>query len=214
MNDLDRHFAHVNGQVRKHRIVQKGICGLGTNDAHWRVQWYEGKQLISADPAHAVWKSLLQRCEVGGVLQIKRPTYVGCGVCDAWCSYLDFTSWWRDNQVDGWCLDKDLVVFGNKQYGPDTCIFVPNWVNTFTVDRGGARGRYPIGVHKQGRKYEAQVSNTITKINERLGFFRTPEAAHEAWQTRKLELALERKPDMDAIDPRIYTTVVQKIVSA
>ena len=42
----------------------------------------------------------------------------------------------------------------------------------------------------------------------------TPEAARDAWLKCKLELADQLKPDMDAIDPRIYNNVVAIIKAA
>ena len=50
---------------------------------------------------------------------------------------------------------------------------------------------YPIGVslYKRTGRYQAQCENPFTGKNENLGYFSTPEEAHEAWRKRKHELA-------------------------
>jgi len=61
-----------------------------------------------------------------------------------WLSFMRFREWWTENHVDGWQLDKDLLVLNNKTYSPDACIYIPQWLNKFTVDAAAARGLLPI----------------------------------------------------------------------
>lgn len=44
-----------------------------------------------------------------------------------------------------------------------------------------------------------------------LGLFGSPEEAYCAWVNAKLDIALNRKPEMDDIDERIYPRVVEII---
>ena len=92
---------------------------------------------------------------------------------------------------DGKCLDKDIIVPGNKLYSPETCAFVLNETNLFVTARDASRGDYPIGVHlhKPTGKYQARCNNPFTGKRENLGYFSTPEEAHEAWRKRKHDLA-------------------------
>ena len=62
--------------------------------------------------------------------------------------------------------------------------------------------------------YQSNCSNPITGRQHRLGYFTAPEEAYEAWIKRKLELAAHLKPEMDAIDQRIYPNVVTIIKAA
>ena len=91
----------------------------------------------------------------------------------------------------GKCLDKDIIVPGSKLYSPETCAFVLPATNLFVIARDASRGEYPIGVHllKRTGKYRASCGNPFTGKNEHLGYFSTPEEAHEAWRKRKHELA-------------------------
>ena len=91
----------------------------------------------------------------------------------------------------GKSLDKDIIAPGSKLYSPDTCAFVLPATNLFVTARDASRGGYPVGVslHKRVGKYQAQCGNPFTGKNENLGYFSTPEDAHEAWRERKHELA-------------------------
>jgi hypothetical protein len=63
--------------------------------------------------------------------------------------------------------------------------------NSFVVARDACRGEYPIGVslYKPTGKYIASCGNPFTGKLEHLGYFSTPEEAHEGWRKRKHELA-------------------------
>ena len=187
---------------------RKLLFGIGANDASYtKSPMVNGKMI--GDPAYIAWSRMLQRA-YDPKYHARYPTYVGVTVCKEWHSFSAFRAWWLDNYRDGYSLDKDLLVISNREYAPGACIYVPQWLNTFTVDCGASRGEFPIGVylHKPSGKYQSQCGNPTTGKNRSLGCFTTPEAAHEAWLKRKLELAYQLKPEMDAIDQRIYPNVV------
>ena len=190
-----------------------GVYGVGVNDANYCTQpRMEGKQVRC--PAYRAWANMLRRA-YSAKFHAKNTTYSGVTVCEDWHSFMSFRKWWLDKQVDGLYLDKDLLSDA-ACYSPDTCLFVPAWLNTFTIDCGSARGVYPIGVclHKLRGRFEAMCRNPMSKKLEHLGYFHTPEEAHLAWRTRKLELALDLKPKMDEIDQRIYQRVCEIISNA
>ena len=91
----------------------------------------------------------------------------------------------------GKSLDKDIISPGSKLYSPDTCAFVLKATNNFVIASDASRGEYPTGVYlsKPTGKYLAQCNNPFTRKQESLGYFLTPEEAHEAWRKRKHELA-------------------------
>ena len=187
---------------------RKPLYGIGVNDADYMTNPMANGVMLW-DPAYIAWASMIQRA-YDQKLHEKRPTYVGVTVCKEWHSFSAFREWWLANHRDGFQCDKDLLSVGNREYSPDTCIYVPRWLNTFTTDHGASRGELPIGVClcKQTGKYMAQCRNPITGKNHHLGRFSTPEAAHDTWLKYKLSLADQLKPEMDAIDQRIYPNVV------
>ena len=185
---------------------------VGINDADYTTApMVNGKQI--EDPAYKAWVSMLQRA-YDQKFHEKQPTYSDVTVCKDWHSFSAFRAWWLGNYREGFSLDKDLLIPGNREYGPDACIYVPQSLNAFTIDCGASRGELPIGVclHKPTGKYMAQCNNTITGRHRHLGSFTTPEEAHEAWLNFKLELAAQLKPVMDYIDKRIYNNVRTLII--
>ena len=186
---------------------RKPVHGVGTNDAHYMTTPTVNGAMLW-DPAYRAWASMMQRA-YDKKFHEKQQTYSDVTVCKDWHSFSAFRAWWLDNYKEGWELDKDLLVPGNREYGPDTCIYIPSRLNAFTIDRSASRGEFPIGVHihKPTGKYIAQCNNPITGKRRYLGDFTTAEEAHEAWLNYKLQLADQLKPVMDYIDKRIYNNV-------
>lgn len=163
--------------------------------------------------AYNAWNALRLRCLDGGYKQSHKPTYVGCAVDPEWFIFSAFFDWWSARYFDGCAVDKDLLIVGNKIYGPNTCVLVPLWLNNFTTVNASARN-HGLGVtaRKSGR-FQASVNHPKTKKLEHLGTFQTAEQAHTAWLTRKLEIAAELKDEIEAVHVGLYDCVVAKIKS-
>ena len=93
-------------------------------------------------------------------------------------------------------LDKDLLVYKNKIYSPETCCFISHTLNTYLRSSNKTRGIYPIGVsyhtnpkmiNPSKHPYVATISNKGKTV--RLGYYLTPEEAHKAWQKAKIKQA-------------------------
>jgi hypothetical protein len=90
---------------------------------------------------------------------------------------------------EGKQLDKDILIRGNKIYGPETCVFVDSKVNNFIIERTASRGEYHIGVSLLNGKYRASCSDPTVGKNSILGYYDTPEEAHQVWLKEKLRIA-------------------------
>ena len=191
------------------RKVERLVYGIGVNDADYVVRSTINGRRVKC-PAYMSWGNMLKRC-YSEKYHHGHPTYIGVKVCDEWLSFMAFRKWWIENQVDGWHLDKD-VLSDDSIYSPETCIFLPVWLNSFTIDSGAARGEWPIGVSFGRRRgeFESRCRHPFGK-NEFLGYFSTPDEAHAAWLARKLEIAHELKHLMDDIDARIFPRVIEII---
>lgn len=159
------------------------------------------------------WRSMISRCYSESYLRVK-PTYRVCSVADDWHNFQNFARWYKENYPKDsgeYHLDKDLLIVGNKIYSPESCIFIPQWLNSFMSGAMAIRGDWPIGVSfsKSHRKFESYC-NYMGK-RKHLGLHATPESAHLAWKMCKLEIAEKRKSEMDIIDVRIYPNVVKII---
>ena len=208
-------FIEANYPANKPSISRrKPLLGVGVNDASYATTpTVNGVQLW--DPAYRAWVDMMRRA-YDHKFHEKQPTYLDVTVCKDWHSFSSFRVWWLANYREDWHLDKDLLVVGNREYGPDACLCIPSWLNNFTIDRGALRGELPIGVsiYKPTGKYKSSCSNPIAGKKHGLGYFTTQEAAHSAWLNYKLALADHLKPEMDAIDQRIYPNVVTIIRAA
>ena len=133
---------------------------------------------------------MLERCYSKKYLE-SYPTYTGTSVCSEWLSATAFKKWMEQQDWHGKCLDKDIIVPGNKLYSPETCAFVLPATNLFVTANDASRGDCPVGVslYKRTGKYRTSCRNPFTGKSEYLGCFSTPEEAHEAWRKRKHELA-------------------------
>ena len=142
-------------------------------------------------PYYVRWVGLIQRC-YSEVWLKRQPSYEGCSVHEDWKYFSNFKTWMMNQDWEGKALDKDLLILGNKMYGPDTCVFVEQVVNNFTTERKSAQGQYMLGVYwyKPKSCFKAQVNNPFTGKREHLGYFDTELEAHLAWKSRKHELAV------------------------
>ena len=179
--------------------MKKLVFGVGVNDLPYRTQVWEwvtengGKRIrkcVFTCKYYTVWKGMLERCYSQKYLE-SRPSYIGTSVCNEWVYASEFKKWMEQQDSQDKCLDKDIVVPRSKLYSPETCAFVLQATNSFVTASNASRGDYPIGVYlfKETGKYKAQCGNPFTREREHLGYFSTPEDAHEAWRKRKHELA-------------------------
>lgn len=115
------------------------VYGHGKNDVNFQ-SYVGGKRVWQ----YGLWTFMLKRCFCEKV-KLRYPTYQDVTCCSEWLSFANFLEW-CNKEVDykgkpqGMALDKDLIIKGNKVYSPETCSFVPRFVNTLLLDSGKARG--------------------------------------------------------------------------
>ena len=168
---------------------RKKILGVGINDADYMLTYYVNKKLIKC-PYYSRWTSMLYRC-YNDKFHIKCPTYKDCSVCESWLLFSNFKSWmveqdWKENH-----LDKDLLFENNKIYSPETCIFIPQSINSLLTESDAIRGKYKIGIHydKNLNKFCAQCRFDNKKIH--LGRYLTEDEAYEAYRIFKKRVITE-----------------------
>lgn len=169
---------------------RKLIYGVAVCDFHSPISHY-GKII----PSYRYWHHMIKRC-YSTFFHGSRPTYIDCSVVKEWLSFTFFEKWFRENYIKGYDLDKDILVPGNRVYGPDTCVFIPQELNKLLI-RTTLRGKLPWGVYMNRKRFGAQV--TRENQNVKLGTYDTPLEAHKAWQLAKA-LIIEQFP---TTNPRI-----------
>jgi len=158
--------------------LRKPIFGYGINDADYVVEHtVGGKKFV--DPIYRKWVHMLERV-FSEKRHLTHPSYEGCWIDVRWKWFSTFKEWAVNEYVPGYELDKDILIPHNKIYAPETCCFVPGKINSFIADR--SRGKYPVGVskHSTHNKY-VSTCHDENQLSKYLGWYDTPEEAHEAY---------------------------------
>lgn len=157
----------------KREKLRKTVCGIGINDA--------GESVFATD-AYQVWINMIKRCYDEKVIA-RREAYRGCTVCEEWLRLSNFLPWYRENCKPGYQIDKDILIKGNKLYSPETCLGVPRRINALFISARAARGKYPIGVTKHYKNFEAQINYGRGTVS--LGSYNTIEEAFSVYKEAK-----------------------------
>lgn len=191
------------------KLYGKGFMGVGE---------YRAKIGKSIHPYYDAWRGALRRC-YDPKWHEKWPRYTNCTVEKQWNNYQVFCEWSEKQVFEvGYKLDKDLLVAGNKVYGPDTCVYLPNELNCiiadqWKMDRGLPKG-VSISAHPRARnkKFVASLQRKNTK-NFNLGYFETPEEASEVYKREKEKYVKERAEFWkDRISKRAYEGLINWVL--
>ena len=155
------------------------------NDATYTVQpTIEGVRVVC--PIYRAWSGMAVRCS-SVKERARRQTYDGVFCCEEWKLFSIFREWMLSQIWEGLELDKDILVFGNREYGPETCAFVPSYINCLLLGSDAIRGDLPLGVTKVRERYMSQT-RTGNERQRVTSYHNTPQAAHKAWQNSKADV--------------------------
>lgn len=167
-----------------------------------------------------LWENIKNRCEYLPKMDEERfGKYSGADACDDWKNFQNFAQWFEDVQSlgyyeKGWQLDKDLLVKGNKIYGPEFCVFLPEEVNKALNTKSRSRGELPIGMSYATRggtdkshinvqfickypEFAARAYLPSSEDNIKLGFI-----LYKAAREKYIHFLAEKYRDQ--VDPRAY----------
>ena len=157
---------------------------------------------------YAVWAPMLTRVTNSD----RFPAYKGCSVHPDWLSLSKFKEWMKAQKWQGMELDKDLLIPGNKVYGPETCCFIPGWMNAaLSLTKRGARLPGVASV-KSSKKNPFCASVTVFGEKCFLGMYATEMDAHIAWQKAKSSafcLMAKRYVDEGGEDERVVKALLR-----
>ena len=199
-----------NGGIKDHYAPSVHSVGVLGNKYPSEVNRVKTKEYV-------LWTHMLQRCYSDSYKK-KYPTYEGCEVSENFKSYEYFYEWCH-KQIgftdEGWHLDKDLLIKGNKVYSENTCVFMPAEINSLLVKSDKKRGKHLIGVYwcKKGKAFKAQVSRN-KGMQEHLGYFKTEiEAFHAYKQAKETFIKEQAEKWKSQIDIRAYNALMNYEVS-
>ena len=167
------------------RIFGVGYLGEGK---------YKTRENGKQTDEYRIWYNMLMRCYDPKIYE-KYPTYKGCAVEEYLLNFQHMGEWIEENyyEVPGekMCLDKDILHKGNKIYSRETCIFVPERINTLFVKCNKSRGKDPIGVSPRASgNYLAYCNNGYGKQIP-LGTYSTKEEAFKVYKECKEKIIKE-----------------------
>ncbi len=158
------------------------VHGVGVND--WRSPVNVNGKMINE---YCLWADMLKRCFDEKYKQ-KYPTYQDVNCCSKWLSmtkFIEDVSQMKGYGLDGWHLDKDILLKGNKTYSKEFCCFVPKEVNYLLTKCDKARGEWPVGVNFYKARGKFQANLRINGKRKYLGLFASPEEAFQAYKVAK-----------------------------
>lgn len=191
--------------------MKSSLYGFGINDADYPIKTrVDGKCVIV--PEYSRWISVVQRSN-DPKEKARKPHYEDVYCSEKWRYFTDFSAWLHTQPY--WrllALDKDILVKGNKEYGPDTCCFVPQYLNGLLYTKSKT-GQYLIGVSltKYG-KYSAACVNSFIDASRNLGSYTTEIEAHAAWQLGKA-YTIECAVNKYSSEPWFRTDVADALMS-
>ena len=186
------------------RTYGKGYIGIGK---------YKPIKNGKITKCYDVWQSMLQRC-YDDKYQEKYPTYKGCTVESHLLNFQNMGEWIENNyyEIPGerMHLDKDILCKGNKVYSRDTCIFVPQRINSLFVKCNKSRGKNPIGMTLiSSGNYQVYCNNGYGK-SDYLGTYSTKEEAFRVYKQYKEKIIKEVIDLYEGIIPELHYSKLKK----
>lgn len=163
------------------------IDNFQSNEGLW-VPQFQQNCVQYRTKSGAAWHDMRQRCKIGGATQNRQSRYIGCTISENFTNFQFFAEW-HIKQVgfgfEGYQLDKDLLISGNKEYHEDKCVLIPRALNMFLISEKIQDGFCCPGIYydKRRDKFVARIS--ITGKMKFLGQFENELDAFHAYKDAK-----------------------------
>lgn len=190
---------------------RKPVCGVGVNDYDLPI-CVDGCVI----PSYVAWNSMIKRC-YSVSYQNNGPSYIGCSVCEEWLYFSNFKEWFDSPESyykDGYELDKDILVKGNKIYSPETCVYVPKQINSLFCSSKNSRGVLPIGVARNRKRFYAYCRDGLSY--KYLGNYPTASEAFSAYKTYKenrIKSVAEQYYRSGKIPSKVYNAMIKYTIN-
>lgn len=209
ISSCGKYLVAVDGSMldKKANSKRKLLRGVGTNDWGFAVAKEDGQGGVIPSVVYRKWADMLRRGDKS--VWIKRPHYSGVSVAQEWLTFSSFARWFVERtDTPAYELDKDILVPGNRHYSPQTCLIIPNWLNTF-VQILGRDGDPPVGSHydKMGKRFRVSVSRGSGKGIGHVGSYRNPYLAAEAYRKAKLEILKGHEQEVSLIQEQNHLSI-------
>ena len=169
------------------------VYGVGINDVAAPTQWRENGKLVDC-PIYKCWHGMLRR-GYDSKWQKRFPSYCGVTVHPDWHRFSNFKDWLSQQPQANWqelCLDKDLLIKGNKVYAPDTCCFLTHIENTVFRPHTSTRLGCTSAEYKRKKPWRAYpTSRTRRRNNQSTYYYSTKEEAEFIAMRESMPIVIE-----------------------
>lgn len=155
---------------------------LNGNEVKFKSGFFPSKSNGKHTVYYNVWMGIRKRCLNK---DRRHPSYSDCIICDEWKDFQIFAKWYDENYKEGFNIDKDILIKGNKVYSPETCCVVPKEINLAVMNDKNRRGKYPIGMYfdKSNNAFQARISKY--GIPTYLGSYNSTDEAFKVYKKAK-----------------------------
>jgi len=136
--------------TRAAKAQRKLVCGIGVNDAKFNTIYRAAGGKVEYH-GYKAWRDLLLKTTGKG-----REIYADCTISPDWRFFSNFDAFYRANHRPGWHLDKDIKVKGNRCYGEETCLYVPQSINNALNRLSNISKGKTVGVFTFTDKYRSR----------------------------------------------------------
>lgn len=192
------------GQIKDR--LKPSVYGVGYDTGKYGFKKSQNGQKTKA---LSVWKDMLFRCYSPKAKDCYKDCYVDC----KWHDFQEFASWFYERHFEGFELDKDILVNGNRVYSEDTCCLVPRNLNMFKVH---TRGKSVIGVVKNSNGTYTSYCNDSYGKTINLGTRSEESEAFNLYKNYKENLAriiARRYKTIEGFDERVYDALMNYTVN-
>jgi hypothetical protein len=177
----------------------KSVCGVGfLGDGVYKTNTNKKET-----KTYKHWRSMLQRCYNEKAIE-RRKNYKGCTVVEEWHNFQNFAKWFEDNYMEGWQLDKDILVKGNKVYSPQTCCFLPPEIN---IQFTSKTNKKLSGIVKRKNSFLCQVGINGKRVY--IGSYKTEEeAAYNYRITREDYIKVLANKYKQELSDQVFNTLI------
>lgn len=189
---------------------RKPLYGVGINDTSYTMSNMNPTNGVKYCPFIIAWRGVISRCYSNKLKELN-PTYLECTMVEEWLTFSVFRKWMETQDWRGKQLDKDILIDGNKRYGPDTCIFVSSQINSLITTSAANRGLLPQGVTFSGipNRYSALCNKNGKTI--KIGVFKTINNAEIAYLNFKAGVINNAANSQECIDnPKLFKALTRR----
>lgn len=174
---------------------RSNVTDVKNADGFWVTSYRtveEGLKYQNQTRAGVLWGGILNRTNDESKFCQRNTHYKGS--TNLFKDFQEFAEWcqiqhgylFKEDDGKFWCLDKDLLDYKSKSYGPENCLFIPRKINCFFRFNNDRELPPGVSLYMGGPKYLASCSDGTRSRN--LGYFYDPMEAHLKWQKYKLSL--------------------------